>query len=249
MGRLSPAAKAVFIGTAGWSIPRAVADAFPPEGTGLARYAGRFDAVEINATFYRPPKVSTLQRWVETVPPSFRFALKVPKAVSHEARLVGAEAELDAFMDHARVLGDRLGPLLLQLPPSLVFEPQSAGAVCRRLHDGGFTVACEPRHASWFTPEVDDWLRQARVARVAADPARHPGAGEPGGWRGLAYWRLHGSPRMYYSAYGAEAVETLAKQIESDPADEAWCIFDNTASGAAAADALMLAGCLEESVA
>lgn len=230
----------MFIGTAGWSIPKAVAGASPAEGSGLQRYAGRLNAVEINATFYRAPRLSTLQRWADAVGPAFRFSLKVPKTITHEARLIGADEALDAFMAQARILGDRLGPLLLQLPPSLAFDAASAGAVCRRLREGGFAIACEPRHASWFTPEVDVWLREAQVARVAADPAKHPGAGEPGGWRGLAYWRLHGSPRMYYSAYGQEAVATLARRIETDPAEEVWCIFDNTASGAAAEDALML---------
>ncbi|CAN5385668.1 DUF72 domain-containing protein [soil metagenome] len=239
VGLTPPLDGRLFVGTAGWAIPRAVADAFPSEGTGMARYASRFRAVEINATFYRPPRFSTLERWAATVGPEFRFSLKVPKAISHEARLVDVGPALEAFMALARVLDDRLGPLLLQLPPSLGFDPVSAGAVCGRLTGSGFAVACEPRHASWFTPEVDGWLAEHRVARVAADPAKHSGAGEPGGWRGLSYRRLHGSPRMYYSAYG-EAITPLAEAIRADGAKQSWCIFDNTASGAAAADALAL---------
>ncbi len=81
-------------------------------------------------------------------------------------------------------------------------------------------------------------LARYQVARVAADPARVPEAAEPGGWAGLRYWRLHGSPRMYYSAYGAEYLEGLARAVQGDA--EAWVIFDNTASGAALGDALEL---------
>lgn len=206
----------------------------------MQRYAGRLHAAEINSTFYRPHHLATLRRWADSVGPGFRFSLKVPKAVTHEARLIAADAALDAFAEQARALGDRCGPLLLQLPPSLAFEPQSAGAVIGRLRDGGFRLACEPRHASWFTPEVDAWLRAEGVARVAADPALHPGGGEPGGWRGLTYRRLHGSPRVYWSAYDEAALNRLAASLRDDPAEGRWFIFDNTASGAAAANALRL---------
>ena len=217
-------------------------DAFPALGSGLQRYAARFDAVEVNSTFYRPSRDSTLQRWALSVGEGFRFALKVPKAISHEARLVEVDPLIDAFLHQARQLGARLGPLLLQLPPSLAFEAQSAGRAMEQLRAGGvFTLVCEPRHASWFTPEVDAWLAEQGVARVAADPARSPGAGDPGGWPGLSYWRLHGSPRVYWSAYDGAWLDSLAERLLADPAEEAWVVFDNTASGAAAADALALA--------
>ena len=101
-------------------------------------------------------------------------------------------------------------------------------------------IVCEPRHASWFTPDVDGLLGELRVARVAADPAPVAGAGEPGGWRSLSYYRLHGSPRIYYSAYGPESRSEIAERLVSDAATgiEAWCIFDNTAAFAAMGDAL-----------
>jgi uncharacterized protein YecE (DUF72 family) len=100
-------------------------------------------------------------------------------------------------------------------------------------------VAAEPRHAGWFTPAADALLAEWRVARVAADPARVPAAAEPGGWPGNAYYRLHGSPRTYYSAYDAAFLDALAPRLAAAPAG-AWCIFDNTALGAATADALGL---------
>lgn len=231
----------VHIGTAGWAVPRAVAGAFPADGSGLARYAARFGCAEINTSFYRPHRPATWLRWAETTPAGFRFAVKAPKAVTHEAKLVDCGARMAVFLEEARLLGPKLGPILVQLAPSHAFEPAAAGAFfedLRRRFDG--LVACEPRHASWFGPEADGLMSALRVARAAADPARHPAAAAPGGWTGLAYWRLHGSPQMYWSAYGDAALDSLAAEIASSPAAERWCIFDNTTSGAAAADALRL---------
>ena len=99
-------------------------------------------------------------------------------------------------------------------------------------------IACEPRHASWFTPKVDASLKKLKVARVAADPPRAPADGVPGGWQGLNYWRLHGSPKIYYSDYNADALKALALKL--GPRD--WCIFDNTAAFAALGNAMTLNG-------
>lgn len=103
------------------------------------------------------------------------------------------------------------------------------------------SIVCKPRHASWFTPEVEALLTEFRIARVAADPAPVQGADKPGGWRGLSYYRLHGSPKIYYSAYSAEYLGTMAEVLAKDTAAgvETWCIFDNTAAFAATSDALM----------
>ncbi|HEX2561049.1 DUF72 domain-containing protein [Phenylobacterium sp.] len=231
------------IATAGWSIPRSVAEAFPTEGAGLQRYAARFDAVEINSTFYRGHRESTYARWIAATPADFRFALKLPRAITHEARLVNAAPALGAFRTEALQLQDKLGPLLVQLPPSLVFSLEVAEQFFADLRElWPEAVACEPRHPSWFGDEAEALLRSFRIARVAADPARHPAAGQPGGWNGLAYWRLHGSPRMYYSSYADAVIAELAAQLRTVEAQETWCVFDNTTSGAAAANALALQG-------
>jgi len=229
------------IGTAGWTVPRAVADRFPGEGSALQRYAGRFTAAEINTSFYRSHRLDTWARWRDSTPAGFRFAVKLSRAITHDARLAPTDGQLDAALAEARLLGDKLGPLLVQLPPSLAFDAEVAGcffAVLREQFEG--QIACEPRHPSWFEAPADALLAGARVARVAADPARHPGAGVPGGWPSLAYWRLHGAPRMYFSAYGEDVLLRLARAMSTTPAAERWCIFDNTASGAAANDALRL---------
>jgi uncharacterized protein YecE (DUF72 family) len=195
--------------------------------------------------------VTTYERWAAAVPEGFRFAVKVPKAITHEARLQGTGALLDRFLDEVGGLGPKLGPLLVQLPPSLSFE---AGPSTRFLQDLRLKVdgpiACEPRHPSWFEPQVEELLADLRIGRVAADPAPVPGAAEPGGWRGLTYLRLHGSPRIYYSAYDEAAIRAALARLALRRAEGSacWCIFDNTAAFAATPNALAakrLAGALK----
>ena len=232
---------AVRVGTAGWSIPRAAGAAFPIGGTHLERYARVMEAVEINSSFHRPHQASTYERWAAAVPDAFRFAVKVPKVITHLSRLRDAGLHLDRFLAEVSGLGGKLGPLLVQLPPSLAFEAETAEGFLRDLRARvGSPVACEPRHASWFAPEVEALLAELRIGRVAADPAPVPEAGRPGGWEGLTYLRLHGSPRIYHSAYDEEAIRAAAAALAARAAEfsEAWCIFDNTASGAAMTDAL-----------
>ena len=184
------------IGTTGWAIPVHCAGAFASDGPVLARYARVLNAVEINSSFYRPHQRKTYQRWAATVPPDFRFAVKVPKAITHIARLRDCTLPAEAFLGEISNLGTTLGPLLLQLPPSFAFDQETVGPFCEMLsQDGRFQIACEPRHATWFTPNVERWLADRRIARVAADPACHPSAAEPGGWGGLSYYRWHGSPK------------------------------------------------------
>ncbi len=229
------------IGTAAWSIPKQDAHAFPAEGSHLERYGAVLDAVEINSSFYRPHRRSTYERWAAAVPDGFRFAVKMPKAITHERRLADGDALLDRFLLEVAGLGDRLGPILVQLPPKLSFQTGVSDAFLHGLRDRfAGDVVCEPRHASWFEPEVEALLDGLRIARVAADPAPVPGAGDPGGWRGLSYYRLHGSPRVYYSPYEPETLSEIAARLLDDQAEgrTVWCIFDNTAAFAATHDAL-----------
>lgn len=231
------------IGTAGWSIPSAVADRFPPPGTHLERYARGMNAVEINTSFYRPHRRQTWEKWAAATPPGFAFSVKLPKQLTHEQRLTEPVARLESFAAEVEGLGDRLAVLLVQLPPNLGFDAPIAeaffDAVRARFE---VPVALEPRHADWFTAEADGWLAERRIARVAADPSRHPGAEIPGGWRGLTYYRLHGSPRVYYSAYSADDLAGMARALDQERAKApTWCVFDNTAGSAALGDALTVA--------
>jgi len=231
----------VYIGTAGWNIPRFHRDRFPAAGSQLQRYAGRLNAAEINTSFYRPHGPAIYQRWAASVPAAFRFAVKVPKLITHDRSLLRARDPLARFLDEIAGLGAKLGPLLVQLPPSFAFDSRRVGrflALLRARHGGA--VVCEPRHPSWTSARADRMLADFRVSRVAADPARAAGLGEPGGWPGLRYYRWHGSPRAYFSPYTPAALDRLADAIRGSGV-ATWCIFDNTGSGSAAGNALDLA--------
>lgn len=228
------------VGTAAWSIPRAVARRFPGSGTHLQRYARILPCAEINSSFYRSHAHEVYARWAAATPRDFRFSVKLPRHITHELELKRARRPLRAFLAEVAGLGGKLGPLLVQLPGSQPFSARAARAffgLLRELHAGA--VVCEPRNASWFGPRAATLLLEFGIGRVAADPARIPAAAQPEGLP--AYFRLHGSPRMYWSNYGADQLRHWHAQIALQaPRMDAWCIFDNTASGAAAGNALQM---------
>lgn len=238
------------IGTAGWSIPRALAERLPGSGSHLARYAQALSCAEINTSFYRHHRPEVYARWAAQTPEDFRFAVKLPRSITHERGLRASREPLIRFFDEVAGLADRLGALLIQLPPSLAFEARPVGTffgLLRSLFDGA--VVCEPRHPTWFEAAADRLWTQFGIGRVAADPARVSAAALPGGWLGTGvdglpptvYHRWHGSPRMYFSAYDRAWLHARAESLMAWPADGIqWCIFDNTGSGAALGNALHL---------
>jgi uncharacterized protein YecE (DUF72 family) len=244
------------IGTAGWSIPKAQTDFFSDEGSHLHRYAQRMACVEINTSFYREHSLQTYQRWASLTPSRFRFSVKVPSSITHDQQLRRARSPLREFLCQVRGLGRKLGPLLLQLPPSLEYKDRAARsffAMMREEFDG--SVVCEPRHASWFALRANTTLSEFRIGRVATDPTTIAPARVPGGWisspRGsgkpIAYYRWHGSPRRYWSSYESSKLRAWADEILVLPKSvKVWCIFDNTASGAALGNALELMGLLNQ---
>jgi uncharacterized protein YecE (DUF72 family) len=247
--RGSPRPK-ILIGCAGWSIPSAHADLFGAGDSHLARYATRFDVVEVNSTFHRRHAAAVFARWAASVPARFRFSLKLSREITHDARLERTGDALTRFFDDASGLGDKLGGVLVQLPPSLAFDAAIAArffAMLRRRCSA--PVACEPRHPSWFDPAVDALWNAHAIARVAADRTRLQAATEPGGsaHAGWRYWRWHGSPRMYYSAYDDATLVRLSQQLEAHGSRTApaWCIFDNTAAGHAVHDGARLQALLQ----
>ena len=225
-------------------MPRLHRDRFPACAPNLARYATRLNAVEVNSTFYRPHQGATLARWAGSVPPGFRFSLKMPKTITHEARLARTRALVEDFVDELEPMGGKAACLLVQLAPRHELDRRVAARFFSHLR-GRFhgQVAVEPRHASWFDAEADRMLADEGIARVAADPPRAPGGGEPGGWRGFVYYRWHGSPRTYFSCYDEARLDSLAQSLLAHRRDgvPAWCIFDNTGSGSACPNALDLA--------
>lgn len=236
------------VGCAGWATPRQHAALFAEATSGLARYATRFDAVEINSSFYRPHQHQTYVRWAAAVPARFRFAVKLPKAITHEGGLHGAAPALDRFAAEVDGLGSKLAVVLVQLPPSRAFDARIAStffAMLRRRFDCG--IACEPRHPSWFGAAADALWERHAVARVAADPARFPEAAIAGGAGPWRYWRWHGSPVIYRSGYDDAALAALSDVVRTATprGAKAFVVFDNTTLGHAAGDAARFQTLLE----
>jgi len=228
------------IGCAGWTIPKEAVAAFPEAGSHLERYAAVFPAVEINSSFYRPHRPQTYARWAASVPPDFRFSVKLPRAITHDARLRDPDEALDRFLLEAGELGAKLGCILVQLPPSAAFESDVVRDFLPRLRARfPCMLALEGRHPTWFGQAATTLLREHGVTRVSADPP----AGQPGphvATTAATYLRLHGTPRIYYSAYPPESLREVEGRIAAmaRPGADLWCIFDNTAEGHAVPNAL-----------
>ena len=234
----------IYIGCAGWSIPKELRDLFGEGADLLQRYATRLDVTEINRTFYSMPKASTFQKWANETPDGFRFTLKLPRLYTHYKKL-GTTEGLDQFCDTVSHLGQKLLAILVQLPPSLAYEPQRTRSFFSRLVSiCSCKIACEPRHESWV--EAEELFKELGIARVAADPPRFGIDREPGGYDGFRYYRLHGSPKIYYSSYDEAFLQELAEKLIADSADPKIVIFDNTASGAAFENALRLKELVDE---
>jgi len=232
----------VLLGCAGWSLSSAVAAEFPGDGSHLERYAKVLPAVEINSSFYRPHRPATYARWRDSVPDDFRFSAKLPRTITHEQKLKDVDVLLATFLAEVGELGKKLGCLLVQLPPSLAFDATAAQDFFALLRSGTpSALACEARHASWFSDEAAALLSEHGVASVEADP-RPIRQARPQGDADLAYLRLHGSPKVYYSAYEDEKLAEVASTIAAyrQQGKRVWCIFDNTAQGHAVPNALQL---------
>ena len=227
------------VGLAGWGNPPAKRGERGQDQTHLSYYATRFSCVAINSSFYRPHQSATYARWHDETPATFRFSVKMPGSITHESHLQRCASEVARFYDDIAGLRRKLSAVLVQLPPSLEFNGRSVRAFFDAVpRIRGTKVVCEPRHQSWFTSAADDTLRDAGVSRVAADPARYPAAESPAGVRRFAYFRWHGTPRLYYSKYSAEQLANFAARVMQTKATDAWCVFDNTARHAAWDDAL-----------
>jgi uncharacterized protein YecE (DUF72 family) len=229
------------VGVAGWSIRKEHTHLFAADGTHLQRYASRFAAVEINSSFYQSHKRETYEKWAKSVPATFRFAVKAPKFLTHEQCLEETGKPLAQFVHEIGGLGRKLGCVLVQLPPSLAYDPRTVEtffAAFRARYRG--PMVCEPRHPTWFTGAGDRRLEAHGVGRVGADPPCAENGGEPAASTRVVYYRLHGSPDMYYSSYDAAYLDRLADRVRQVRRPPVWCIFDNTARGAATLNAMEL---------
>jgi uncharacterized protein YecE (DUF72 family) len=233
----------IHIGTAGWSISSRHGSEFCSYGTQLERYSSSLLATEINSSFYRSHQRQTYMRWSESVPAEFVFAVKAPRALTHLGGLAANQGVIERFSTDIGGLGRKLRVVLVQMPPSLAFEAISAAVFFKRLRAAlEVQLVCEPRHPTWDCAEADALLTQFSVARVAADPPRFTGGDVPGGSAAASYFRMHGSPQIYHSDYDPERLSVLARELRraEERSSDVWCIFDNTASGCAVANALAL---------
>lgn len=212
----------------------------------MHRYSRLFQCTEIKSSFHRSHSAQTYAKWAATTPRAFRFAVKIPQTITQECALKRARKPLEQFPQEVKGLGTQLGPLLVQLRPSLEFESRTARtffSLLRELHTDA--VVCEARHASWFTSNAIGVLIDHVIGRVAADPEILAAASELGGRVGIGpgsasrarttiYYRLHGSPRKYWSVYEPQQIARWAKalNVARRRADD-WCMFDNTAGGGA----------------
>ncbi len=231
------------IGTAGWAIHKSSAAAFPGGGTHLQRYAERLNCVEINSSFYRPHKRATYQRWAESTPADFRFSVKIPRQITHEKRLIGCEPDIELFLTQVTGLGEQLGALLVQLPPSLAWGEQALSFFADLRQQLSGPLVCEPRHKSWFNATVSAALSEYKVGRVAADPSVVPAAASPDGFpiRPILGFTAHRACTT--RSIRRRALHNLAATLleETTRSRSVWCIFDNTALNAATGNALNLA--------
>jgi uncharacterized protein YecE (DUF72 family) len=171
-GRISPPEPGLYLGTSGWSYADWEGSLYPeglPPGARLSEYAKHYATVEIDSTFYGTPRSSTVEKWREVVPEGFLFAAKFPKEVTHDRNLVGVEAETDAFLRTMAELGDRLGPLLLQLPPSFTVEGMGVLEDFLKGLPEGFRYAVEVRHRSWIGSDLPEMLSERGAALTLID--------------------------------------------------------------------------------
>jgi len=199
--------------------------------------------VEINSSFYRQVRPETYAKWAGEVPDAFRFSVKMHRLITHYTRLKNTELLKD-FFGSVSGLGDKLAVVLVQLPPTLVFEKEIAGSffrAMRRIYKG--CAVCEPRHASWSTDEARALLAKHGVGPVLTvipadgeDPLRNAARKIP------LYVRLHGTPRKYYSSYSSEDLQRLADFLAGHQARRRYVVFDNTAGPAGVRNALELQG-------
>ena len=199
----------IFVGTSGYNYPEWKGSFYPADLAAakmLPYYAARFPTVEINYTFYRMPSVQLLAGWIKQVPKAFRFTLKAPRRITHDAKLVNCEALTAQFCLAAGTLGDQLGALLFQLPPSLKKDLPRLDAFLDTLPPKA-PAAFEFRHPSWFDAEVFAHLRDRGRTLCVADSEKLETPLEV--TADMAYFRLRDE------GYQAGDIEQWATKIEA----------------------------------
>jgi uncharacterized protein YecE (DUF72 family) len=230
-----------FIGTSGWQYRDWRGPFYPeklPQRLWLEHYAGVFDTVEVNNAFYRLPTRAVFEGWRERTPADFVIAVKVSRYLTHIKRLREPAEPVARFVDRAGGLGSKLGPVLLQLPPTL-----NADAALLDEALGGFPVdvpvVVEPRHPSWFVPEIRRVLEARGAALVWADRSGRPVTPL---WRtaDFGYLRLHEGRATPWPRYGRAALRSWRDRLAGTFSGDVFVYFNNDQGGAAVADALAM---------
>jgi uncharacterized protein YecE (DUF72 family) len=233
-----------WVGTSGWQYKDWKGRLYPselPQKAWLEHYAAHFDTVELNNAFYRLPERDTFAAWRRRTPDGFVMAVKASRYLTHIKRLKDPEEPVERLMGRAEALGDRLGPVLLQLPPTLKAEPALLDRTLR-CFPAGVRVAVEPRHETWWTDEVRGILERHGATLCWADRRSRPITPL---WRtaGWAYLRLHEGRATPWPHYGRDALRAWARRLADTWADEedAFVYFNNDPGGWAVADAVVFA--------
>jgi uncharacterized protein YecE (DUF72 family) len=234
----------VLIGTSGWQYRDWRGVLYPdrmPQRLWLEEYARRFTTVENNNTFYRLPPQETFADWRARTPRGFTMAVKASRYLTHMKRLRDPEEPVHRLLTRAAGLGDRLGPMLLQLPPDLRADPAALDA-CLGCFPAGVRVAVEPRHDSWWIGEVREVLEHRGAALCWADRGSSP-VTPPWRTADWGYVRFHAGRARPWPRYGRQALASWARRItETWPATaQVYAYFNNDPGGAAVRDAAAFA--------
>lgn len=241
----------LYVGTSGWQYPDWRDLLYPPglpRHRWLERYGEAFATVENNNAFYRLPGHETFRTWRERTPPDFVMAVKASRFLTHIKRLKDPEGPVRLLLDAAEGLGDRLGPILLQLPPTLRADPDRLAA-CLACFRGRARVAVEPRHDSWWTDEIRDILAAHGAALCWSDRLGRPLTPL---WRtaGWTYVRFHEGRARPWPSYGDAALRSWVDRLGAAgpgetgvrPLDQdCYVYFNNDPGGAAVRDAVRFA--------
>jgi len=229
----------ILLGTSGWDYPEWTGKVYPPHGAAdrLRYYSGLFPIVEVNSTFYRLPPPSVAASWVRRTPPRFRFAVKFPRTISHDLRLVGTDEELGRFLAVLRPLRDagRLAAALLQLPPSLPFEPATVRTFYASI-PRDLPVAVEFRERTWLVPPSYALLREFGLAHAIIDGPHLPAVLEVTAPFAYLRWHGRGDPLWYDYTYSAPELEAWVPRLRAlaEEAPAVYGFFNNHFRGDAA---------------
>jgi uncharacterized protein YecE (DUF72 family) len=235
----------IHIGTSGWSYKHWRDIYYPPEVKPrdyLAFYAKEFQVSEINTSFYHLPKASTLETWGQTVNSRFRFCPKLSRYVTHMKKLNDPEQTLPSFFGQFEELRKKLGPVLIQLPPSLAYHEEKIDTFFRALRNyKGFTYALEPRHASWLQSDAVALMKKHRIAFVIAESGNRWPSGEFVTAKNI-YLRFHGPDGSYARSYSTRTLQKYADKMLrwQQEGHTVWAFFNNDGNGYALANARTL---------